>query len=115
MSYSNTEKIGFWTVLAFFMLGPLIGITYALYSLVFWMINKGFPKALVFAPIGLVFGVTNVLHNFIVCTILFRELPKELFTTDRLKRWELQEDDTPRRELADMLGGFLNSQDEGHY
>jgi len=112
---ANTAKIGFWTVLMFFMLGPLIGITYFLYGLVFWLINRGVPKVLVFLPIGFVFAIVNILHNFVVCTILFREFPKEFFTTQRLQRWKLQEDDTPRRELADMLGGFLNSQDEGHY
>lgn len=112
---SNTEKIGFWTVFMFFMLGPIIGVTYALYSLVFWMINKGLPKVVVFFPIGLTFGLMNILHNWVVCTILFREFPRELFTTNRLKRWKLAEENTPKRELADMLGGFLNSQDEGHY
>lgn len=112
---ANTEKIGFWVVLWFFILGPLIALTYTLYSLVFWMINRGFPKVVVFFPIGLIFGLVNILHNWVVCTILFREFPKELFTTQRLRRWKLQDNDTPRRELADMLGGFLNSQDEGHY
>jgi len=112
---SNTKKIGFWTVFWFFMLGPLIGITYLLYGLVFWLVNKGVNRVVVFFLIGWLFGVVNILHNFIVCTILFRELPRELFTTDRLKRWKLQNNNTSRRELADMLGGFLNSQDKGHY
>ena len=112
---ANTVKIGFWPVFWFFMLGPFIGLTYAMYSLVFWLINKGVPKPVVFMPIGLIFGIMNILHNWIVCTILFREFPRELFTTNRLRRWKLQEDAPPRRELADMLGGFLKSQDEGHY
>lgn len=112
---ANTEKIGFWVVLGFFLMGPLIALTYSLYSLVFWMISKKVPKPLIFFPVGLTFGLVNILHNWVVCTILFREFPREFFTTQRLRRWKLQEDDTPRRELADMLGGFLNSQDKGHY
>lgn len=112
---ANTEKIGFWVVLVFFLLGPMIAITYILYSLVFWLLNKGVSKSLVLLSIGWIFGLVNILHNWVVCTILFREFPKEFFTTSRLRRWKLQDDDTPRRELADMLGGFLNSQDKGHY
>lgn len=112
---ANTVKIGFWPVFGFFFLGPLIGLTYTLYSLVFWLLNKGVPKTLVLLTVGWFFGLVNILHNWIVCTILFREFPKELFTTNRLRRWKLQADDTPRRELADMLGGFLNTHDEGHY
>lgn len=115
MTQTRTEVIGFWTVFAFFMLGPLIGITYALYSAVFWMIERNVPKIVIIFPVGMIFGLLNILHNFIVCTILFREFPRELFTTNRLKRWKKAENDTPRRELADMLGGFLNRQDQGHY
>lgn len=112
---ANTAKIGFWPVFGFFMLGPIIGLTYMMYSLVFWMIGKRVPKVFIFFPVGLIFGLMNIFHNWVVCTILFKEFPKEFFTTNRLRRWKLQADDTPRRELADMLGGFLNSQDEGHY
>lgn len=115
MILARTEVIGFWTVFAFFLLGPLIGITYALYSAVFWMINKGAPRPLVFFPLGLIFALVNIAHNAVVCSILFRELPREWFTTDRLKRWKAAENDTPRRELADLLGGFLNRQDRNHY
>lgn len=112
---ANTRKIGLWAVCWLFMLGPFIGVTYMLYSLVFWMIERNVPKPIIFMPVGLTFGLANIAHNAIVCTILFRELPREWFTTDRLRRWKLQEDDTPRRELADLLGGFLNARDDGHY
>lgn len=115
MILSNTKKIGLWATCWLFFLGPLIGVTYALYSLVFWMIDRGFPRVVVFLPVGAVFGIANIAHNWIVCTILFRELPREMFTTQRLRRWKLAENDTPRRELADMLGGFLNARDDGHY
>lgn len=112
---ANTRKIGLWAVCWLFMLGPLIGLTYMLYALVYFLLSRGVPKLLVFVPIGAVFAVVNVLHNWLVCTVLFREFPREFFTTDRLRRWKLQEDDTPRRELADLLGGFLNARDDGHY
>lgn len=115
MILARTKVIGFPRVFAFFMLGPLIGITYALYAVVFWLINKGVPRPLVFFPIGLIFAVVNIAHNAVVCSILFWELPREWFTTDRLKRWKRAQNDTARRELADLLGGFLNRHDQGHY
>lgn len=112
---ARTEAMGFWRTFGFLMLAPLSGLTYALYALVFWMIRLRIPKPIVFMPVGLIFGLVNILHNFIVCTILFWEFPREFFTTHRLKRWKEAEDNTSKRELADMLGGFLNSQDEDHY
>ena len=115
MILSNTKKIGLWSTCWLFVLGPVIGVTYALYALVYWMMERGLPRAVILFPIGLIFAVVNVAHNWIVCTILFRELPQEFFTTARLKRWKQAEDNSPRRELADLLGGFLNARDDDHY
>lgn len=112
---SNTKNIKAATVFFMYLLGPITAITYLLYCMTFFLINKKVPKVIIFFPIGLIFGIMNILHNLIVCSILFREFPRELFTTNRLKRWKKQNNDTPRRELADMMGGFLNSQDEDHY
>lgn len=110
---ADTKLIGFWTVLMFLVLGPVIALVYAMYSLGYWMKNKGWPNAVVY-PFAVVFALVNTLHNWTVCTILFREFPREFFTTQRLKRHK-QNTDPSKRELADMLGGFLNSQDENHY
>ena len=110
---ADTKLIGFWTVFWFLMLGPIIALVYAMYSLGFWMHNGGWSKVIVY-PFAVVFAFVNTAHNWTVCTVLFRELPREFFTTQRLKRHK-NNPDASRRELADMLGGFLNSQDEGHY
>ena len=108
---SDTKLIGFWTVLVFLMLGPVIALVYASYALLYWLYERNAWAAhLWVGP----FAILNTAHNWTVCTILFRELPREFFTTQRLKRHKINADPS-KRELADMLGGFLNSQDEGHY
>lgn len=114
MISSDTQQIGFWRVLAFFLLGPVIAMLYAIYSFGYWMERKGVSRVILI-PYGVIFILLNVLHNLTVCTILFfPDLPREFLTTQRLKRWK-KSDDPSRRELADMMGGFLNSQDENHY
>lgn len=110
---ADTALIGFWPVLGFFLLGPLIGVTFTLYSLGYCLKGRGTTPVILW-PYAAAFGVINTAHNWIVCTILFREMPREFFTTTRLRRMKGSDDDW-RRELADMLGGFLNSQDPGHY
>jgi len=60
------------------------------------------------------FSILNTLHNWLIMTLVFKEFPQEFFTTQRLKRLKLS-GDPKKRELADMLGGFLNRQDKGHY
>lgn len=115
MGLSNTQKIGFWPIFMFLLLSPIVAVTYSLYSLCYWMLGVGVPRWLVWFPVGIVFALVNIFHNWVVCTIIFREFPREFFTTDRLRRLKKQQDDTPKRELADMIGGFLNSQDMGHY
>lgn len=110
---SETDHIGFWRVFALMVLGPVVAGVYALYSFGYWMHYRGFPRVIVY-PYAVLFGIVNIAHNLIICTILFSELPRELFTTARLRRWK-QSPKAGRRELADMLGGFLNRQDDGHY
>ena len=113
MTTSDTKLIGFWTVFWFLVLGPVIAPVYAMYSIGYWMHNNGWPKGVVY-PFAVIFAFVNTLHNWTVCTVLFREFPKEFFTTQRLKRHK-NSDDESKRELADMLGGFLDGQDENHY
>lgn len=110
---AETHHIDFWRVFTLMALGPIVAFVYAMYSFGYWMTNSGWPRAVIY-PYALLFGAVNIAHNVTVCTILFRELPREFFTTQRLRRWKLS-DDLARRELADMLGGFLNRHDEGHY
>jgi hypothetical protein len=115
--YSETRIIGFKRQCAFLALGPVILPVYMLYSLGYFLERQGYdktwPRPVVWA-LGFSFGVINTLHNWFVCTILFTEFPREFTTTNRLKRLKTHADPA-KRELADLLGGFLNSQDEGHY
>ena len=113
MATSNTKLIGFWSVFWFLVLGPIIAVVYSMYSLGYWMHNNGWPKIVVY-PFAAFFALVNTAHNWTVCTILFREFPQEFFTTHRLKRHK-NNPDPSKRELADMLGGFLDGQDENHY
>lgn len=108
---ADTKLIGFWTVLAFLLLSPIIAVVYALYAVGYWLYRRG---SRLVTPYAYAFAVINTLHNWTVCTVLFREFPREFFTTQRLKRWKVS-DDPSRRELADMLGGFLNRHDADHY
>ena len=105
-------------MVATLLLGPISGIVYTAYSVAYWMRrtywkSKIIRFAFIYPYIG-IFLVMNAAHNLVVCTILFREWPKELTTTSRLKRWKDSKDPS-RRELADLFGGFLNRQDPGHY
>ena len=84
-----------------------------MYALGYTMKNKGFPKV-VLIPYAVLFAVVNTMHNWVVCTIIFKEFPREFFTTQRLKRLKGSEDNS-KRELADLLGGLLNRYDIGHY
>lgn len=114
---ADTKQIGFWPVLALFMLGPVIAPVFVTYSFGYWLERKtAYMPGRVFLtwPYAAVFVVINTLHNWTVCTILFREFPREFLTTSRMKRHKTSPD-AWRRELADMMGGFLNSQDGGHY
>jgi hypothetical protein len=110
--FAETRLIGFWNVFVLLLLGPIIALVYALYAFGYWLgeTKLGF---LVY-PYSIAFAVVNTAHNWTVCTVLFREWPREFFTTTRLKRHKTSPDPW-RREQADMLGGFLNSQDGGHY
>ncbi len=110
--FSETRLIGFWNVLVLLLMGPIIAPVYALYAFGYWLGDTKF--GFLVYPYSIAFAVVNTLHNWTVCTVLFREFPREFFTTTRLKRHKTSPD-LWRRELADMMGGFLNSQDGGHY
>ena len=116
-NYSETRLIGFWRMCAFLLLGPLILPVYTIYSFGYLLKRNGYDQGIwrVFTvPLVIFFSVLNALHNITVCTIVFTEFPRELTTTARLKRLKVSTDPS-KRELADMLGGFLNGQDPNHY
>ena len=116
-NYAETRVIGFKRLCAFLALAIVILPVFVLYSAGHALKrNKwdiGWRRWVVALPV-FAFTVINTLHNWTVCTILFTEFPREFQTTTRLKRLK-GHPDPAKRELADMMGGFLNSQDEGHY
>ena len=116
-NYSETRLIGFWRICGFFSLGLVTLPVFIVYSAGHLLKRKGWDvgwrRWVVALPVAL-FSVINTLHNWVVCTILFTEFPREFQTTTRLKR--LKSHPNPaKRELADLMGGFLNSQDPEHY
>jgi hypothetical protein len=111
--YSKSSEVTFRDAFTLMLLSLFIAPVYALYSFGYWMHHSGWPRWIVL-PYAWAFAVINVIHNATVCTVLFRELPREWFTTQRLKRWK-NSPEASRREMADLLGGFLERQDEGHY
>jgi len=116
-NYSETRLIGFKRTSLFLLLGPIILPVFMLYSLGYLLKRNGFGtgwKRLVMTPLTFAFAILNTLHNWTVCTILFGEVPREFMTTARLKRLK-NHPDLSKRELADLMGGFLDSQDNGHY
>lgn len=115
--YSETRLVGFKRISLFLLLGPVILPVFLLYSLGYLLKRNGWGtgwKRAMMIPLTTAFAVINTLHNWTVCTILFAELPREFMTTARLKRLKTSPD-ISKRELADLMGGFLDSQDDGHY
>jgi hypothetical protein len=116
-NYSEIRVIGFTRLCAFLVLSLCILPVFILYSAGHWLKRKGWDvgwRRWVIALPVIAFTILNTLHNWVVCTILFVEFPREFQTTTRLKRLKSHPNPS-KRELADLLGGFLNSQDPGHY
>jgi len=116
-NYSETRIIGFPRLCAFLILGPVILPVFMLFGLGHWLDRAGWGQGWrwwVLLPLVVSFSVINFIHNITICTILFMELPRELQTTTRLKRLK-SHPDPAKRELADLMGGFLNSQHPDHY
>jgi len=117
-NYAETRVlIGFGRICAFFALGPFILPVFILYSAGYWLKRNnwhiGWRRWVIALPV-FAFTIINTIHNWTVCTILFGEFPREFQTTTRLKRLK-NHPDPARSELADLMGGFLNSQDPEHY
>ena len=115
--YAQTSVIGFQRTVLFLLLGVVILPVFALYSLGYLLKRNGWGdgwRRWIMTPLTFAFAIINTLHNWTVCTVLFAELPREFMTTARLKRLK-NSPDISKRELADLMGGFLDSQDPGHY
>jgi len=115
--YAQTSVIGFGRTVLFLSLGVVILPVFALYSLGYLLKRNGWGdgwRRWIMTPLTTAFAIINTLHNWTVCTVLFAELPREFMTTARLKRLK-NSPDVSKRELADLMGGFLDSQDPGHY
>jgi len=116
-STATTSQMSLVTIFMFGLTGPFWATVFMFYSIGYWIKGRTFGTVwfyLIGYPYGVFFAVLNTAHNWTVGTIIFRELPREFFTTTRCKRWKLS-DDASRRELADLVGGFLDSRDAGHY
>ena len=116
-NYSETRVIGFQRICLFFILGWVILPVFMLYSLGYLLKRNGWSvgwRRFIMTPLVFAFSVINTLHNWSVCTILFADFPREFLTTSRLKRLK-NHPNLSKRELADLMGGFLDSQDPGHY
>jgi cytochrome c oxidase assembly factor CtaG len=116
-NYSETRVIGFPRLCAFLLLGPVVLPVFMLFGLVYWLDRAGWRQGWrwwVLLPLVVSFSVINFIHNATVCTILFMEWPREFQTTTRLKRMK-SSPDPAKRELADLMGGFLDSQHPDHY
>lgn len=115
---SKTSEMDFLTVFFLGLTGPAWVTVYMLYTIGYKLKNvtenQIIFKILLFYPYAVFFSIVNVLHNWFIASILFREFPKEFFTTDRCKRWKKSEE-ASRRELADMIGGWLDARDPDHY
>ena len=116
-NYSETRLIGFKRLCVFLSLSPVILPVFVLYSGAYWLARNewdvGWRRWVIAIPVA-AFVVINTLHNWFVCTLLFCEFPREFQTTTRLRRLKSHPDPSVR-ELADLMGGFLNGQDPNHY
>ena len=116
-NYSESRLIGFWRICAFFALGPLILPVFMGYALATRLKSRGWDggwRKKVGMPLFIAFSVLNTVANWTLCSVLFTDWPREFHVSDRLRRLK-SHPDPAKRELADMMGGFLNSQDAGHY
>lgn len=63
--------------------------------------------------VGLPFMATNALFNLTCGSIIFWELPREVFFTDRLKRQKISEN-AQNAKVAAIICAEMNKADPGH-
>lgn len=101
--------------LRFLLVGPVTFFALACFALYFGVRNAGYfrnglPMVLWGATAGTLTAVTNILFNWFAATFIFLELPRTVFTTDRLGA--LRERGNP---LAEYLSEQINAWDPGHF
>jgi hypothetical protein len=104
-----------WAFLRFLLVGPLTFCALAAFALYFGPRNAGYfrtglPMVFWGATAGVLTAVTNVLFNWFVATFIFWELPRTVFTTDRLGELRKRGDS-----LAEYLAQQINAWDKDHF
>lgn len=104
-----------WAFFRFLLVGPLTFIALGCFALYFGPRNagyfqKGLPQILWGATAGTLTAVTNIAWNWIVATFVFWELPRTVFTTDRLG--DLRKRGDP---IAAFLAEQINAWDPNHF
>ena len=89
------------------LIGPAALTMFWLYS--FAVTRRGVLRVL----IGIPFMVVNAAFNATAGTLIFAELPREWFFTDRLKRMK-SSPDRDRAAMAQLLCREMNKADPGH-
>lgn len=104
-----------WRIMRYLAVAPITFFVYVSYAFGFWMYNivlggeNGGIKASIFKYLyGVPFLIIDVLYNFIIGTIIWFEIPKEMVYTDRIKRW------SNHSEFAKVLAEYLNIWDPDH-
>jgi hypothetical protein len=90
------------------LVGPVALVMYWLYC--FAVTRTGAVRLIVGVP----FMVLNALFNATCGTIIFAELPREWFFTDRLKRHKRSPRDAERYAVAHLICKEMNKADPGH-
>ena len=101
--------------LRFLIVGPFTFIALASFALYFGPRNagyfqKGLPQIFWGATAGTLTALTNVLWNWVFATFVFWELPRAVFTTDRLG--DLRKRGNP---IAAFLAEQINAWDPNHF
>jgi hypothetical protein len=89
------------------LIGPVALLMFWLYS--FAVTRTGAIRIIVGAP----FMVINAAFNATAGTLIFAEMPRELFFTDRLKRMK-ESFDPETAEVARLICSEMNKADPGH-
>lgn len=104
-----------WIFFRFLMVAPFTLVALGAFALYFGVRNAGYflngpGKYAWAATAGVLTACTNILFNWFVATFIFWELPRTVFTTDRL--------DALRKRgsvLAEQLAQRINAFDPGHF
>jgi hypothetical protein len=88
--------------------GPAVAAMFALYA--FAVTRTGVLRV----AVGVPFMAVNCLFNAVCGTIIFAELPREWFFTDRLKRHKRSPKSEEALRVATIICQEMNKADPGH-